>query len=246
MVQISGSGYSTDDPLLITEQGEVQDGHYFIKVTLNSYFLSQNGFSVTKFNKPITVRPYVMFLFQVLENEIFKFEENICDFEEDLNGGSNIPEDVRDSILTVIGMAKLLMAQKLTQFRELCYKNIVSNHVKTTCQLPGAKYQLINYHLNLLGSTNAGLVWQGNVTIKFTCLTWTLKFSSPNIFLFIFIRTSPVMRIPLCRPARTLPASGTWSASRWSKYTGGLTGWSSSGGPAGWWRWVPVCLSDSK
>merc|ERR1719242_834198 len=88
---VIGSGYSTDDPLLITEQGEVQDGHYFIKV---------------------------------LENEIFKFEENICDFEEDLNGGSNIPEDVRDTILTVIGMAKLLMAQKLTQFRELCNKNI--------------------------------------------------------------------------------------------------------------------------
>jgi len=66
----------------------------------------------------------VIFLLQVLENEIFKFEENICDFEEDLNGGSDIPEDVRDTILTVIGMAKLLMAQKLTQFRELCYKNI--------------------------------------------------------------------------------------------------------------------------
>ena len=77
-------------------------------------------------NKPITVQTDVMFLLQVLENEIFKFEENICDFEEDLNGGSNIPEDVRDTILTVIGMAKLLMAQKLTQFRELCYKNIVS------------------------------------------------------------------------------------------------------------------------
>merc|ERR1712110_530705 len=88
---VIGNGYSSDDPLLITDQGEAQDGHYFIKV---------------------------------LENEIFKFEENICDFEEDLNGGSNIPEDVRDSILTVIGMAKLLMAQKLTQFRELCYKNI--------------------------------------------------------------------------------------------------------------------------
>ena len=69
-----------------------------------------------------------MFLLQVLENEIFKFEENICDFEEDLNGGSIIPdEDVKDTILTVIGMAKLLMAQKLTQFRELCYKNIVSS-----------------------------------------------------------------------------------------------------------------------
>ena len=64
---------------------------------------------------------------QVLENEIFKFEENICDFEEDLNSaGSGIPDEVRDTILTVIGMAKLLMAQKLTQFRELCFKNIVS------------------------------------------------------------------------------------------------------------------------
>ena len=68
----------------------------------------------------------IWIMFQVLENEIFKFEENICDFEEDLNGGGNIPDDVRDTILTVIGMAKLLMAQKLTQFRELCYKNIVS------------------------------------------------------------------------------------------------------------------------
>ena len=115
---ISGSGYSTDDPLLITDQGEIQDGHYFIKVTIFNIPIMSN--------KPITVQTDVMFLLQVLENEIFKFEENICDFEEDLNGGSNIPEDVRDTILTVIGMAKLLMAQKLTQFRELCYKNIVS------------------------------------------------------------------------------------------------------------------------
>ena len=62
----------------------------------------------------------------MLENEIFKFEENICDFEEDLNSGADIPDEVKDTILTVIGMAKLLMAQKLTQFRELCCKNIVS------------------------------------------------------------------------------------------------------------------------
>merc|ERR1712013_259770 len=88
---VIGGVYSPDDPLLISEQGEVQDGHYFLKV---------------------------------LENEIFKFEEQICDFEEDLNNGANIPDDVRDSILTVVGMAKLLMAQKLTQFRGLCDKNI--------------------------------------------------------------------------------------------------------------------------
>merc|ERR1711923_313150 len=77
---VIGSGLSPDDPLLMSEQGETQDGHYFIKV---------------------------------LENEIFKFEENICDFEEDLNSqGSLISEEVRDTILVVIGMAKLLMAQK--------------------------------------------------------------------------------------------------------------------------------------
>ena len=43
-----------------------------------------------------------------------------------LNTGADIPEEARDTILTVIGMAKLLMAQKLTQFRGLCDKNIVS------------------------------------------------------------------------------------------------------------------------
>lgn len=84
------SGYSPDDPLLITEKGEVQDGHFFIKV---------------------------------LENEIFKFEEKICDWEEDLNNGQEIPDEARDTILTVVGMAKLLMAQKLTQFRGLCDKH---------------------------------------------------------------------------------------------------------------------------
>ena len=63
----------------------------------------------------------------MLENEIFKFEEQICDFEEDLNNGLlECSEDVRDTILTVVGMAKLLMAQKLSQFRGLCDKNIVS------------------------------------------------------------------------------------------------------------------------
>jgi len=65
-----------------------------------------------------------VYFIKVLENEIFKFEEQICDWEEELNTGTEIPEDARDSILTVIGMAKLLMAQKLTQFRGLCDKNI--------------------------------------------------------------------------------------------------------------------------
>merc|ERR1712141_264255 len=66
------------------------------------------------------------YFIKILENEIFKFEEQICDFEEeDL---SNIPdEEVRDSILAAVGKAKLLMSQKLTQFRGLCDKNINSN-----------------------------------------------------------------------------------------------------------------------
>ena len=62
---------------------------------------------------------------QILENEIFKFEEQICDFEEDL-GNDAISDDVRESIFAAIGKAKLLMSQKLTQFRGLCDKNIVS------------------------------------------------------------------------------------------------------------------------
>merc|ERR1719499_2071997 len=65
-----------------------------------------------------------VYFIKVLENEIFKFEEQICDWEEELNIGADIPEDARDTILTVIGMAKLLMAQKLPQFRGLCDKNI--------------------------------------------------------------------------------------------------------------------------
>ena len=70
---------------------------------------------------------------QVLENEIFKFEEQICDFEEELAASDNsadeskkIPDEVRDSILAANGKAKLLISQKLAQFRGLCDKNIVS------------------------------------------------------------------------------------------------------------------------
>lgn len=68
---------------------------------------------------------FSFFFLQILENEIFKFEEQICDFEEDL-GNESIPEDIRDCILAAIGKAKLLMSQKLMQFRGLCDKNIVS------------------------------------------------------------------------------------------------------------------------
>ena len=70
-----------------------------------------------------------MNILQVLENETFKFEEQICDYEEDPNNGSIEDEEVRDCVFAAIGKAKLLMAQKLAQFRGLCDKNIVSiNH----------------------------------------------------------------------------------------------------------------------
>ena len=55
------------------------------------------------------------------------FEEKICGSEEEMNLGEFIPDEVRDTIIIVIGMAKLLIAQKLTQFRGLCDKNLVSN-----------------------------------------------------------------------------------------------------------------------
>ena len=61
---------------------------------------------------------------QLIENECFKFEEQICDFEDDSTNPA-VPDDIRDSILAAIGKARLLMAQKLAQFRGLCEKNIV-------------------------------------------------------------------------------------------------------------------------
>ena len=62
---------------------------------------------------------------QLIENETFKFEEQICDFEEELNNAS-VPDDIREDILAAVGKARLLMAQKLAQFRGLCDRNIVS------------------------------------------------------------------------------------------------------------------------
>ena len=63
-------------------------------------------------------------VFQLIENECFKFEEQICDFEDDSTNPA-VPDDIRDSILAAIGKARLLMAQKLAQFRGLCVKNVV-------------------------------------------------------------------------------------------------------------------------
>ena len=68
---------------------------------------------------------------------MFKFEEQICDFEEDLaNDGSTIPDETRDSILAAIGKAKLLISQKFVQFRGLCDKNIVSGPSRQSALYP--------------------------------------------------------------------------------------------------------------
>jgi len=88
---VIGGQFSPEEAFQPADQGELQDGVYFIKV---------------------------------LEIEIFKFEEKICDWEEELATTEAIPEEAKDTIITVIGMAKLLIAQKLTQFRGLCDKNI--------------------------------------------------------------------------------------------------------------------------
>ena len=60
----------------------------------------------------------------MLENEIFKLEEQICDFDEELRQSPDIPEESREKILSTVGLAKLLVAEKLMQFRGLCDKNI--------------------------------------------------------------------------------------------------------------------------
>ena len=91
-----------------------------------------------------------MSFFKVLENEIFKFEEQICDFEEELAASDNssdeskkIPDEVRDSILAANGKAKLLISQKLAQFRGLCDKNIVSV-VNQVCCTEHQTYHVTN------------------------------------------------------------------------------------------------------
>ena len=99
----------------------------FLVVVLPGESAAAAVFSTKNFFEGDSLPKAFPFSFQILENEIFKFEEQICDFEEDLSNEANdIPEEIRDSILAAIGKGKLLMSQKLTQFRGLCDKNIVS------------------------------------------------------------------------------------------------------------------------
>merc|ERR1719412_521025 len=81
------------------------------------------------------------YFIKLIENECFKFEEQICDFEDDSTNPA-VPDDIRDSILAAIGKARLLMAQKLAQFRGLCEKNNTLTvaedpHVPTNDDLAG-------------------------------------------------------------------------------------------------------------
>ena len=81
---------------------------------------------------------------------MFKFEEQICDFEEDLaNDGSTIPDETRDSILAAIGKAKLLISQKFVQFRGLCDKNIVSSWQCDQIEKLVFQYLAIYYNENM-------------------------------------------------------------------------------------------------
>ena len=45
----------------------------------------------------------------MLENEIFKFEEQICDFEEELAISCDIPEESRENILSTVGKLTTLL-----------------------------------------------------------------------------------------------------------------------------------------
>lgn len=107
-------------PITILSKEAVQDGRHFLKVEPISKELLHDFFSDT-----------IKYFYQLLESEIFHLEGQICDLECELsmddnnNPGMGIPEQVRDAILVVVGKAKLLMTQKMEQFRQLCNQNLV-------------------------------------------------------------------------------------------------------------------------
>ena len=53
---------------------------------------------------------------QVLENEIFKFEENICDFEEDLNSQGSLISDEVSVIIVIIVIIIIIIFRSGTPF----------------------------------------------------------------------------------------------------------------------------------
>ena len=54
------------------------------------------------------------------------FCPNLWELLQEELSDESLPEEARDNVLATVGQAKLLMAQKLAQFRGLCDKNIVS------------------------------------------------------------------------------------------------------------------------
>ena len=58
---------------------------------------------------------------QVLENEMFKFEEQICDFEEELSISCDIPEECRENILSTVGNNNTLHGNPVF-LRSVCCK----------------------------------------------------------------------------------------------------------------------------
>lgn len=68
-----------------------------------------------------------LFLFQVVADEISFLEPKIAKIEEDLKtSGDEMTEEVKGKLLAASGKAKLLVSQKVEQFKGLCQKNIVS------------------------------------------------------------------------------------------------------------------------
>ena len=68
------------------------------------------------------------YFIRLLENEIFKFEEQICDFEElvelsnsssNTSSSSTIPDDVMDSILAAVGKVKSIVILNILGFSNL-------------------------------------------------------------------------------------------------------------------------------
>ena len=60
-----------------------------------------------------------------LNRETLSIKEKV-DQTEKILSETNLNEEIAGKLRAAIGKANLLMSKKLTQFKELCYKNIVS------------------------------------------------------------------------------------------------------------------------
>lgn len=69
----------------------------------------------------------MILIFQVVEEVVSSIEAEVLNTEQELElHGSEMTEEIRGKVLAAIGKARLLVSQKIQQFRGLCHKNIVS------------------------------------------------------------------------------------------------------------------------